>query len=75
MKSVDQVGHDHYRMLSENDVRSQAATVVVNAGGALRRLSLEEPSLDTIYNRYFQMSAQNQAQVQSDAQTGARHAA
>ena len=27
---------------------------MVNAGGALRRLSVEEPSLDAIYNRYFQ---------------------
>jgi len=61
VKSVDQVGHDHYRMLSENDVRSQAATVVVNAGGALRRLSLEEPSLDTIYNRYFQKQGMHHA--------------
>jgi ABC-2 type transport system ATP-binding protein len=54
VKSVDQAGPDRYRMLSENDVRPQAAAAVVNAGGALRRLSLEEPSLDAIYNRYFQ---------------------
>jgi hypothetical protein len=27
---------------------------VVNAGGQLRRLSVEDPSLDAIYNRYFQ---------------------
>ena len=31
-----------------------ATAAVVNAGGALRRLSLEEPSLDAIYNGYFQ---------------------
>jgi hypothetical protein len=36
---------------------------VVHAGGALRRLSFEEPSLDAIYNRYFQ------------SQTGVQHAA
>jgi len=54
VKTVDQAGPDRYRMLSENDVRPQAAAAVVNAGGALRRLSLEEPSLDAIYNRYFQ---------------------
>jgi ABC-2 type transport system ATP-binding protein len=35
-------------------VRPQAAAAVVNAGGALLRLSFEEPSLGAIYNRYFQ---------------------
>ena len=75
VKSVQQVGADRYRLLADRDIRAEAAAVVVNAGGRLRQLAVEEPSLDTIYNRYFQMSAQNQAQVQSDAQTGARHAA
>jgi ABC-2 type transport system ATP-binding protein len=41
-------------LLSENDVRPQAAAAVVHAGGALRRLSIAEPSLDAIYNAYFQ---------------------
>jgi ABC-2 type transport system ATP-binding protein len=66
VRSVDQAGPDRYRLLAERDVRPQAAAAVVNAGGALRRLSLEEPSLDAIYNRYFQ----NQAMQQ-----GAHHAA
>ena len=35
-------------------MRPQAAAAVVNAGGSLRRLSIDEPSLDAIYNRYFQ---------------------
>ena len=48
---------------AEGDVRPQAAAAVVHAGGALRRLSFEEPSLDAIYNRYFQ------------SQTGVQHAA
>ena len=52
--SVENVGPGRYRLLSEGDVRPQAAVAVVNAGGALRRLSVEEPSLDTIYTRYFQ---------------------
>ena len=52
--TVENVGPGHYRLLSEGDVRPQAAAVVINAGGALRRLSVEEPSLDTIYARYFQ---------------------
>jgi len=55
VKAVDQSGPSRYRLLAERDVRPQAAAVVVNAGGSLRRLSVEEPSLDAIYNRYFQM--------------------
>jgi ABC-2 type transport system ATP-binding protein len=55
VKAVDQSGPSRYRLLAERDVRPQAAAVVVNAGGSLRRLSVEEPSLDAIYNHYFQM--------------------
>jgi ABC-2 type transport system ATP-binding protein len=54
VKAVDQSGPSRYRLLADGDVRAPAAAVVVNAGGSLRRLSLEEPSLDAIYNRYFQ---------------------
>jgi ABC-2 type transport system ATP-binding protein len=54
VKAVDQAGPSRYRLLADRDVRAPAAAVVVNAGGALRRLSIEEPSLDAIYNRYFQ---------------------
>jgi ABC-2 type transport system ATP-binding protein len=62
VKAVDQSGPSRYRLLSEGDVRAQAAAVVVNAGGALRRLSVEEPSLDAIYNRYFQTHPQSGGQ-------------
>ena len=63
-------GRDHrsanrVRMLSERDVRPEAAAAVVAAGGRLLRLSVEEPSLETIYTRYFQNAAPG----------GARHAA
>jgi ABC-2 type transport system ATP-binding protein len=68
VKAVDQAGPSRYRLLADRDVRSQAAAAVVNAGGALRRLSIEEPSLDAIYNRYFQ----NQ---QMQASHGTSHAA
>jgi ABC-2 type transport system ATP-binding protein len=54
VKAVDQAGPSRYRLLADRDVRAPAAAAVVNAGGALRRLSLEEPSLDAIYNGYFQ---------------------
>jgi ABC-2 type transport system ATP-binding protein len=61
---VEQPGPGRFRLLTEGDVRPQAATAVVNAGGQLRRLSVEEPSLDAIYNRYFethQQGAENAA--------------
>ena len=67
VRAVDQAGPNRYRLLAERDVRAQAAEVVVYAGGALRRLSLEEPSLDAIYNGYFQQ--------QDLQQQGASHAA
>ena len=54
VRKVDTLGAGRYRMLSEGDVRPQAAAAVVNAGGSLRRLSVEEPSLGDIYNGYFQ---------------------
>jgi ABC-2 type transport system ATP-binding protein len=54
VRSVERIAPGRLRLLSEEDVRPQAAAAVVNAGGALRRLSVEEPSLDAIYARYFQ---------------------
>jgi ABC-2 type transport system ATP-binding protein len=63
VKAVETVGPGRFRLLAEGDVRPQAAAAVVNAGGQLRRLSFEEPSLDAIYNRYFQ------------SQVGVQHAA
>jgi ABC-2 type transport system ATP-binding protein len=35
-------------------VRPEAARAVVAADAALRRLSVDEPSLEAIYTRYFQ---------------------
>ena len=52
--TVEAVGPDRYRLLAESDVRAEAAVAVVNAGGRLRQLSVENPSLETIYNRYFE---------------------
>jgi ABC-2 type transport system ATP-binding protein len=69
VKAVDQAGPSRYRLLADRDVRAQAAAAVVNAGGALRRLSIEEPSLDAIYNGYFQN------QQMQGASHGTSHAA
>jgi ABC-2 type transport system ATP-binding protein len=54
VRSVETVAPGRFRLLAEGDVRPQAAAAVVNAGGALTRLSVEDPSLDAIYSRYFQ---------------------
>src|SRR4051812_48174520 len=48
VSAVDQPGPSRYRLLAAGDIRAEAAAVVVNAGGALRRLSVEEPSLEAI---------------------------
>jgi ABC-2 type transport system ATP-binding protein len=54
VQSVEQIGPNRVRLLSERDVRPEAAAAVVSAGGRLLRLSVEEPSLEAIYTRYFQ---------------------
>jgi hypothetical protein len=41
------------RVYAERDVRPEAAAVVA-AGGRLLRLSVETPSLEMIYTRYFE---------------------
>jgi ABC-2 type transport system ATP-binding protein len=52
--AVEQRGPDRVRLLADRDVRPDAAAAVVAAGGRLFRLSVEEPSLEMIYTRYFQ---------------------
>jgi ABC-2 type transport system ATP-binding protein len=54
VRAVEQIGPNRVRMFSERDVRPEAAAAVVGAGGRLLRLSVEEPSLEAIYTRYFQ---------------------
>ena len=50
---VETLAADRFRMTAERDVRPDAARAVVAGDGALRRLSVDEPSLETIYARYF----------------------
>jgi len=65
--AVEAVGPNRWRLMTDRDVRPEAANAVVGAGGRLLRLSVEEPSLETIYTRYFQNTA--------DKKPGERHAA
>ncbi len=58
VRGVETPAPGRFRLLAEGDVRPQAAAAVVHAGGQLRRLSVEDPSLDAIYNRYFQSQPQ-----------------
>jgi ABC-2 type transport system ATP-binding protein len=59
--AVEQTGADRVRLLADRDVRPEAAAAVVSAGGRLLRLSVEEPSLEMIYTRYFQNQGERHA--------------
>jgi ABC-2 type transport system ATP-binding protein len=53
VRAVETTSPTSFRLLAEGDVRPEAAAAVVSAGGRLRRLSVEEPSLEMIYTSYF----------------------
>jgi ABC-2 type transport system ATP-binding protein len=67
VSAVTRSGPDRYRLAADRDVRPDAARVVVAANGALRRLSVDDPSLEAIYARFFR--------DQTVASEGARDAA
>ena len=54
VQNVEPAGANRWRLTSDHDVRPEAATAAVAAGGRLLHLSVEEPSLEAIYTRYFQ---------------------
>jgi ABC-2 type transport system ATP-binding protein len=54
VQQVENVAPNRLRLLADRDVRPEAAAAVVAAGGRLLRLSVEVPSLEAIYTRYFQ---------------------
>jgi ABC-2 type transport system ATP-binding protein len=57
--AVERVSEDRYRLTADRDVRPEAARAVVAANGALRRLSVADPSLESIYTQYFQQQKAN----------------
>ena len=65
--NVETLAEDRFRMTADRDVRPDAARAVVAANGSLRRLSVDEPSLEAIYARYFH--------IRTEPSRGARHAA
>jgi ABC-2 type transport system ATP-binding protein len=54
VQRVEPGAANRFLLLADHDVRPEAAAAVVAAGGRLLRLSVEEPSLEAIYSRYFQ---------------------
>ena len=56
VRGVGQPGPGRFRMTCDRDLRGEAAASVVAAGGRLKQLSLDQPSLETIYTRYFQQA-------------------
>ncbi len=54
VRGVEQPSPGRFRMTCDRDLRGEAAAAVVAAGGRLKQLSLDHPSLETIYTRYFQ---------------------
>jgi ABC-2 type transport system ATP-binding protein len=56
VSTVQRAG-DRYRLTAVRDVRPDAARAVVAADGALTQLSIDTPSLEAIYTRFFQRKA------------------
>jgi ABC-2 type transport system ATP-binding protein len=56
VSAVRRISPGCYRLSADRDVRPDAARAVVAAGGALTRLSVDEPSLEAIYTRFFQQT-------------------
>lgn len=52
--SAQKLDSDLYTVEAQEDIRAEVARVAVQAGAKLLALSLEEPSLDEVYQRYFQ---------------------
>jgi ABC-2 type transport system ATP-binding protein len=60
VRSVETPAPGRFRMVCDRDLRAEAAAAVVAAGGRLKQLSLDQPSLEVIYTRFFE-SAQEEA--------------
>jgi ABC-2 type transport system ATP-binding protein len=64
---VQQTGEGTYRLTADHDVRAEAARAVVAADGALTRLSVDDPSLDTIYTRFFEKRTAAEGEIRDAA--------
>jgi ABC-2 type transport system ATP-binding protein len=69
VSGVEQTGIGKLRLHADRDVRPEAAAEVVAMHGRLKYLGVQEPSLEAIYNNYFESKASEAAKE------GTRHAA
>jgi ABC-2 type transport system ATP-binding protein len=65
--SVQQTGEGTWRLTADHDVRAEAARAVVAADGALTRLSVDDPSLDVIYTRFFERQVAAEGEIRDAA--------
>jgi ABC-2 type transport system ATP-binding protein len=65
--TVEQTGEVTYRLTADHDVRAEAARAVVAADGALTRLSVDNPSLDSIYTRFFEKQTAVDGEIRNAA--------
>lgn len=57
--SVEELQPGRYRLLADHDVLADVAATVASSGGRLTHLSIDAPSLESIYANYFQRNAQD----------------
>ena len=69
VSGVEATGIGKLRLHADRDVRPEAAAEVVAMHGRLKFLGVQEPSLEAIYNHYFE------SQADESLKEGARHAA
>ncbi len=65
--NVQQTAEATYRLTADHDVRAEAARAVVAADGALTRLSVDNPSLDAIYTRFFEKQTAMEGEIRDAA--------
>ncbi len=65
--NVQQTAEHTYRLTADHDVRAEAARAVVAADGALTRLSVDNPSLDAIYTRFFEKQTTTEGEIRDAA--------
>jgi ABC-2 type transport system ATP-binding protein len=65
--AVQQTAEATYRLTADHDVRAEAARAVVAADGALTRLSVDSPSLDAIYTRFFEKQTATEGEIRNAA--------
>jgi ABC-2 type transport system ATP-binding protein len=71
VSGVERTGISKLRLHADRDVRQEAAVEVVGSQGRLRYLGVQEPSLDAIYNRYFETRPNEELTMKDGARDAA----